>query len=200
MSAKPGDRSDYFKAVLEVADLDVVRTEVSALIAERDAAPRHRLLIALKDVAGVPLFAAAVDPLRQTSDLAAVEVALRAACHAAAPPTDPTGTANEPLPETVARLRQALQARQSDVLPVADLTSLLPAAPAPIEVLAADPVHQPVLQNPADRLQRAATEYGQRVAAVDAATAAVLPLLQAALRIDRVPASTTSTPVPARCA
>jgi hypothetical protein len=186
VSAKPGDRSDYFKAVLEVADLDVVRTEVSALIAERDAAPRHRLLIALKDVAGVPLFAAAVDPLRQTSDLAAVEVALRAACHAAAPPTDPTGIANEPLPETVARLRQALQARQSDVLPVADLTSLLPAAPAPIEVLAADPVHQPALQNPADRLQRAATEYGQRVAAVDAATAAVLPLLQAALRIDRV--------------
>ncbi len=181
VSAKPSDRSDYFKAVLEVSDLDVVRAEVSRLLAERDATPRNPMLARLHGAAGVPLFAATLDPLRRTRDPAVVEVALRTACHAAAPPLN-ADTEAEPLAVAAARLRQALQARQRDVLPIADLGSTsLPEAAGPVP----DSVDQ-VPDEPADRLLAAAADYGQRVRAVDAATAEMLPLLQAALRVDRL--------------
>lgn len=183
VSAKPGDRSDYFKAVLEVADLDVVRTEVSRLLAERDAAPRDPLLIKLHEAAGVPLFAATLDPLRRARDPVAVEAALRAACHAAAPPV-PLTAAGEPLADAAARLREALQARQRDILPIADLRST---APSDLTEPARDPAVQ-ALAEPADRLLADAGEYVKRVRAVDAATAELLPLLQAALQVDRIAA------------
>jgi hypothetical protein len=32
MSAKPGEHRDYFTALLDVADLDIIRTEAAALI------------------------------------------------------------------------------------------------------------------------------------------------------------------------
>jgi hypothetical protein len=190
VSAKPGDRSDYFKAVLEVADLDVVRAEVSRLLAERDAAPRDPLLAKLHDAAGAPLFAATLDPLRRTRDPAAVEAALRTACHAAAPPSPLAAAAAEPLPDAAERLRQALQARQRDILPIAELRSAAPSD-------AADPARDPAgqaLDQPADRLLAAAAAYGQRVRAVDAATAELLPLLQAALQVDRITAIDANSP------
>lgn len=195
VSAKPGDRSDYFKAVLEVADLDVVRAEITALIAEREAVPRHRLLSALKDAATEPLFAAALAPLRRTGEPAAVEAALRTACHAAAPPPDATA-ALEPLAEAAERLRRALQARQGDVLPIGDLHSPPPSAgAATVTDGGSDPAQVP--SEPADQLLQAAGQYGDRVAAVDAATAEVLPLLQAALRVDWV--SGVDDQHPAQC-
>lgn len=196
VSAKPGDRSDYFKAVLEVADLDVVRAEVTALIAERAAVPRHRLLSALADAAAEPLFAAALDPLRRSGEPAAVEAALRTACYAAAPPPEATAEL-EPLAEAAERLRRALQARQGDVLPLGDLHSPPPPAGAPTATGGGsdDPVGVP--SGPADQLLEAAGRYGVRVAAVDAAAAEVLPLLQAALRVDRV--SGVDDQHPAQC-
>ncbi len=129
VSAKPGDRSDYFKAVLEVADLDVVRSEIKGLISEREAMPRDRLLTLLGDAAAVTTFASAVDPLRRSSDPKVVDAALRTACHAAAPPPTPA-EADEPLTEAVARLRQALHRRQELVLPIQDLASSAPPDPA----------------------------------------------------------------------
>jgi hypothetical protein len=186
VSAKPGDRSDYFKAVLEVADLDVVRAEVSRLLAERDAAPRDPLLAKLHAAASAPLFAATLDPLRRTRDPAAVEAALRTACHAAAPPSPLAAAAAEALSDAAGRLRQALQARQRDILPIAELRSAAPSD-------AADPAAQ-ALAEPADRLLAAASAYGQRVRAVDAATAEVLPLLQAALQVDRITAIDANSP------
>ena len=103
VSAKPGERSDYFKAILEVSDLDTIRTEINALIAEREAEPRHRLLSTLKDAAAAPKFAAALDPLRRTSELGDIENALLVACHEAAPP-DRAG-ALETLAKAASRLR-----------------------------------------------------------------------------------------------
>ncbi len=186
VSAKPGDRSDYFKAVLEVADLDVVRAEITALVAEREAVPRHRLLSALTDAAAKPLFTTALDPLRRSGEPAAVEAALRTACYAAAPPPEVTA-ALEPLAEAAERLRRALQARQGDVLPIGDLVSPPPPAAAATTATdggSNDPGGGPT--EPADQLLEAAGQYGDRVAAVDAATAEVMPLLQAALQVDRV--------------
>lgn len=185
VSAKPGDRSDYFKAVLEVADLDVVRAEITAVIAEREAVPRHRLLSALTDAAAKPLFATALDPLRRSGEPAAVEAALRTACYAAAPPPEVTA-ALEPLAETAERLRRALQARQADVLPIGDLVSPPPAAAATTATDGGSNDSGGGPSEPADQLLEAAGQYGGRVAAVDAATAEVMPLLQAALQVDRV--------------
>lgn len=198
VSAKPGDRSDYFKAVLEVADLDVIRVEITALIAEREAAPRHRLLAALMDAAAKPLFAAALDPLRRSAEPAAVEVALRTACYAAAPPPEATGTL-EPLAVAAERLRRALQARQGDVLPIGDLLSPPPAAPAAATTATDGRSNGPARlpSELADQLLAAARQYGDRVGAVDAATAEVLPLLQAALRVDRM--SSVDDQHPAQC-
>ena len=65
VSAKPGDRSDYFKAVLEVADLDVVRAEIASLITEREGRPRESLVLKLDSLASVP----ALSPLLTTSQV-----------------------------------------------------------------------------------------------------------------------------------
>lgn len=199
VSAKPGERSDYFKAVLEVGDLDVVRAEVAVLLAEREAGSRSPLLSVLAEVAAIPLFAAAVDPLRSVSALPAVERALLTACHAAAPPPDTADDDNqsaegntEPLPVAAARVRHQLQARQSTILPLSELTTTTN------QLGALSAVRTPGLTTvggtmgtdaPADLvalLLDAARAYSERAAAVDAATTAVLPLLQVALRLDQV--------------
>lgn len=181
VSAKPGDRSDYFKAVLEVADLDVIRSEIDGLISEREAMPRDRLLLLLRDAAAVTTFATAVDPLRRSSDPTAVDAALRTACHAAAPPPTPA-EADEPLSEAATRLRQALHRRQELVLPIQDITS--PAPPDPAGAGGGD--DDGARNEPADQLLAAARQYEDRLLAVDTAVAQVLPLLQAALQVERV--------------
>ena len=179
VSAKPGDRSDYFKAILEVADLEVVRSEVSRLIGEREAIPRDRLLLLLRDAAAVTTFATALDPLRRSSDPAAVGDALRTACHAVAPPPTADET-DEPLTKAAIRLRQALRKRQELVLPIEDLLS-----PAPNS--AGDEADDDGARNePAAQLRAAVRQYEERLVAVDTAVAEVLPLLQAALQVPQV--------------
>lgn len=195
VSAKPGERSDYFKAVLEVGDLDVVRAEVAALLAEREAGPRSPLLFALEEVGAVSLFAAAVDPLRSTSTLPVVEQALLAACHAAAPPPDLANDNHElsesdmePLPVAAARVRYQLQARQSTVLPLNELTitTTQPGAHVPGSATGMGATGTDAPADLAAPLLNAARAYVERVAAVDAATTIVLPLLQVALELDQV--------------
>ncbi len=65
VSAKPGDRSDYFKAMLEVADLDLVRTEIASLVTEREARPRESLVQKFDSLASVP----ALSPILTTSQV-----------------------------------------------------------------------------------------------------------------------------------
>ncbi len=181
VSAKPGDRSDYFKAVLEVADLDVVRSEINRLISEREATRRDRLLLLLRDAAAVTTFATALDPLRRSSDPTAVDTALRAACHAAAPPPTPAD-ADEPLTEAATRLRQGLHRRQEMVLPIQDIASPEPAASAGAGAGDDDGARN----DPAGQLLTAVRQYEDRLLAVDTTVAQVLPLLQAALQVERV--------------
>jgi hypothetical protein len=188
VSAKPGERSDYFKALLEIADLDIVRSEVTALIGERIAAPRHHLLTMLSQLAELPSFAAAVAPIRDTTDEKEIERALLEACHLAVPLPNKPPDATESLSDAAARLRSTLETRQLNVLPIAELSSAAPAAPH----LGSDIPGQG--QGREDSSFNSTMEefsdiiwgYADRVAAVDTETAEVLPLLRIALQTGQV--------------
>jgi hypothetical protein len=62
-SARPQDRADYFRALLEVTDLEEFRTAVAGLEAELRA-PDDPLLTKLDAAAGVPAAASAFSPLK----------------------------------------------------------------------------------------------------------------------------------------
>lgn len=190
VSSKPGERSDYFKALLEVADLDIVQAEVAALIAERDQAPRPHLLAKLSELASIDQFNEALDPIHHTTEVTTVEGALRDACHLAAPPRDSTVAATEPLPLAAQRVREALESRQLSVLPVRDLFSSSVSPPNLRSSLAgwSGSAEDASLEEAIEAFESVAADYTQRVAAVDASTAEVLPLLRVALQTNQVAA------------
>jgi len=196
ISAKPGERSDYFKALLEVADLDIVRNEVAALIADLEAAPRHPLLAALGEVAEVRLFAGVLDPIRRTTNVAEIEKALRDACHMAAPPPDGSPGTTEALSSAAARLRRAQATRQLNVLPIAELSSAASAAPSLSSSTAGSNQgsDESSFNSAMEEFSSIISDYADRVAAVDAATAQVLPLLRAVLQTGQVTSVDSSHP------
>lgn len=183
VSSKPGERSDYFKALLEVADLEVVKAEIADLLAERESAPQDEVLASLSDLVRIPLFQTAVSPIRSATTDDQVENALRNACNVVAPPGSGE---SESLADAASRLQVALQTRQLQVLPVAELRSQPPAE------LGFDQGNRVDGSSAVDaaiaRFEQAADAYVERVRVVDSATAEVLPLLRVALQTPTIAA------------
>jgi hypothetical protein len=81
-SARPQDRADYFRALLEVSDLEAFRTAVAGLEAELNGSA-DPLLKKLDAATGVPAAASALGPLRTgVPTLAAIAQAFAAAAGA----------------------------------------------------------------------------------------------------------------------
>lgn len=173
LSAKPGERSEYFKALLEVGDLEIVRDEVNALLSEHRSRPHDPLLIRLDELAALPTLATAIASLRTASTASEVETALVAACAAVDPSPPHGGPLADTLPAAVRRLKEGLTARQRAVLPTTDL--LVPEGPIP-----------PNDGELTSALKTASGAYLELAQLVDTEIAAVLPLLQAALAVEPV--------------
>lgn len=119
-SAKPGDRSAYFKALLEVNDLDDVRRELQNAIATF-AVPSYPLRAHLDRLKDVPVVVAILKvQFRNMPDVATVRAGLEKAAGAllrdAAIPRSGTDEGTE-----LDRLRRSLAERQRAAFPVAQL-------------------------------------------------------------------------------
>ncbi|HTO00107.1 MAG TPA: AAA family ATPase [Microthrixaceae bacterium] len=166
VSAKPGERSDYFKAVVEVADLDLVRAEIATLVAERESLVVDPLITRATSLALASPFSV-TQHLERSQSFQDVELALLSALNALVPPSADEISGIDPLPGAIARVSMALDRRRRSVIPVGDMR-----VPDAIQ---------------ANRTLNGETsvalvdEYNRLLAAVDRAVAETIPLLKAAL-------------------
>lgn len=66
VSARPQERADYFKAILEIHDLEVVREEVSGLLNALDVSP-PQILLKLRGCASIPGFETAPRSIEESA-------------------------------------------------------------------------------------------------------------------------------------
>lgn len=179
VSAKPGDRSDYFKAVLDVADLDLVRSGVTALITERESAPPHKIFQELASLGDIPLFGKALRPLLRGGTRAKIEEAICSALNLVVPPTEPNKSS---FTVAISRVRTELRVRQADVFP---LEALVCSAPKGLYALprGESPDKAGSGETLADQVGDLLSGYRTALEAVNEETAAIVPLLETALRI-----------------
>lgn len=192
VSAKPGDRSDYFKAVLDVADLDKVRSGVAALITEREATPPPRIIKEIASLSDIPLLSKALRPLLRGGTRAKIEEAIHSALNLIAPPEE---QGKSTFTESISRVRAELQSRQSAVFP---LEALVCSAPKGLHALTID--RDP--SNQVDGEERLAGQaawlldgYQTALEAVNEETAALVPLLETALRIPLITHISDNEPI-----
>lgn len=119
LSAAPQERADYFKAILELDDLELVRREIKSLRDEFDSAPKHAALSQLGELAAYTTFKDRVGLLRTAKSLLEVETGLLELVNAALI-LDKHAAASD-LSQGVAALRSAMAARHAKVLAVEQL-------------------------------------------------------------------------------
>lgn len=180
VAAKPGDRSEYFKAILEVSDLDLIRAELADLVREREATPRSAILNGIGTVASVPQFSnllgSVVGKSWKRSDLESVLVA---ACSMAVPPKKTSGA------ETAAiageRVRSEYDRRRALLFPIDELENGRALA-SPMENLDLEPFIDELHDGVVDSMN----SYQLAVDGVDDEMARLLPLLELALQVPSV--------------
>lgn len=184
VSAKPGDRSDYFKAVLEVADLDVVRTEIAALVTEREARPRESLVLEFDSLASI----AALSPVLTTSQVTSehhLASSMLTMLNTVVPPAPDDVPGGQPLVVAMDRVQRELATRQNSVVPVRQLRpGRNPQPGIHIEVVRPGE-HEHV--GPDDvALTEQLSDYNTLASTVERSVADVLPLLRTALSVNVV--------------
>jgi len=118
LSAKPQERTDYFKALLEIGDLEELRAAIDQAKPSSSGTPEP-MLQKLERCAGRAEMSKALDPLRsQEPTRAMVNEGLRAAVVALLPPTDGT---ERTLAERAEVLKRMLAEKQDTSFPVAGL-------------------------------------------------------------------------------
>ncbi|CQD22757.1 recombination protein F [Mycobacterium lentiflavum] len=184
VSAKPGDRSDYFKAMLEIADLDVVRTEIASLITEREARPRESLVQKLDSLASVPV----LSPMLTTSQVASehqLTNSMLTMLNTIVPPGYDDAPNEQPLVTAIDRVQRELASRQNSVVPVRQLRpSPNPQPGIRIDVVTSEE-HEDVRPDNVALTARL-SDYNTLAGTVERSVADVLPLLRAALSVDVV--------------
>lgn len=181
VSAKPGERSDYFKAVLEVSDLDLLRQRAKSFLKEREASDPSTIITTLERLAGIPTFESAVRSLRAGHDATMVAVALGELCDVVVPQSD--GEESRTLQDASAAVMAALKRRQAQTLPLAELFAPAPESPAVVPDpggVDGDESNQP---SPGRWFVSEFLEYGERIERVAQSTAAMLPVLEAAMNV-----------------
>ena len=190
VSAKPGERSDYFKAVLEVTDLDLLRAEVSSAISERESQPREPLVLKFESLRSHPQVGALVTSTSAWTETQ-LSAALLSALNALVPPTDGEFAAVDALSAAVERVEGELAARQKTLVPIKQLR------PSDVEVpirrarFASDPSATPEeslsTPTPEPTFVDQLDSYNTAVDRIDASVAKLLPLFHAVLSIDGIP-------------
>lgn len=180
VSAKPGERSDYFRAVVEVADLDVVRGEIAALVAERESGPRSPLTTVADSLIATGAFGVTLtlDRARSVSD---VVTTLTSTLNALVPPSPEEMPGPDALATSAARVSAALVNRRSQVIPVDQIQVPSGVQPPPLLGVGARP--------------SGAADYDRLLATVERTVAETIPIFVAALGVDSVASVTPDHPV-----
>lgn len=179
VSAKPGDRSDYFKAVVEIADLDIMRGEIAAVVAERESHISDPLTTEAASLMSRQPFAMTLtlDRARSLSD---VRLALTSTLNALVAPAEDEAPGPNPLAAATARVSAALASRHSSVVPLEDM-----------QVPAGAPIPN---QLERDSSRAAVAEYNRLLMTVDRTVAETIPLLKAALGVESLGSLTPGHP------
>ena len=119
LSAAPQERTGYFKAILELDDLELIRREIKSLCEEFDDAPKHIALSLLGELAANLTFKDHVGLLRTAKSLVDVEAGLLELVNAALA-LDKHAAVTD-LNHGVTALRTAVAARHAKVLAVEQL-------------------------------------------------------------------------------
>jgi len=160
VSAKPADRSAFFRAIIEATDLDEIRTTIDSVLAARKNRPQDVRLRALNEVRSVPQFASLLSKIKApTSEQVAEE--LRAALRLLVPQS-PLGTKPDCLMQATEDVRNELARRQQEVFPI---NNLLLSRTEPPNLY----------------LNHVGVEYDEAVSSVDDHMAALLPIFHAVL-------------------
>lgn len=182
LAAKPGDRSEYFKALLEVADLDIVRSSIKQLRSRVESAPEPAVLKRLSLLLQEPAFGTVLARILETRDITEIEqyfvIAGRIILERSS-----RDSSQIPSENVIPAVREALEGLQESLLPVSSLTAdALPDLDVDAHVTGA---------------KEATEEFGSQISTVDQRVADVLPLLQVAIGLPHL--STVGIPEPVDC-
>lgn len=126
VSARPQERADYFKAILEIHDLEAVREEISGLLNTLDVSP-SQILLKLRRCASIPGFEPAPRSIEESgSTQSSLEKALSEGLGKVLESADvPREQLPEQLAARVAKLRSIMTSRREATFP---LPALFPPA------------------------------------------------------------------------
>ena len=187
VSAKPGERSDYFKAALEVADLDLLRAEVAALVTERESEAEEPVVQRLEELGNHGRFGRIL-ARRTPWTLNALKEALFAAIQELVETPDNESSAESDMSLVIETAEASLRARQTTFLPIEELRS--PDKPLPTNNAGTAEGANVSESQEASRsvpLSDRVSEYNELLARVDSSLARTLPLFEALMGIDGLP-------------
>lgn len=180
LSTEPNKRAAYFRSLLDVTDLDIVRSAVTRAkerVANLAPLARVTILSALVDrVGGNTAASAAVKKAVKADDQPSLTKALVAAAAALNPAV--TGTSAE---DAIAGLQSAIVRAEERVFPIGALTPDLGRLPTAVD---------------ADGLTQSIASYIGRLQAVDAEVARLSPIFAALLNHRHFAELTEPTPCP----
>jgi hypothetical protein len=175
LSAAPQERADYFKAILELDDLELIRREIKSMRDEFDTAPKHVALSPLGELAVNPTFKDHVGLLRTARSFAEVEAGLLELVNAALI-LDKHPAATD-LSHGVLALRAAVAARHAKVLAVEQL-----------DLGAFDSAREIRSLN--------LSTYSVSAGAIDREVTRLVPIFEAVLRLPSLPAGGAAVDCP----
>lgn len=180
LSTEPNKRAAYFRSLLDLTDLDIVRRAVARAkdrVANLPPLPRVTTLSALGDlVQGNSGASAAINKAARADDQQTLTKALVAAATALNPVV--TGTSAE---DATAGLRSAIAGAEEQVFPIGALTPDLDRLPTAVD---------------ADGLARSITSYMERLGTVDADVVRLTPIFAAVLNHQHFAELTEPSPCP----
>lgn len=174
VSAKPSERADYFKATLEMSDLEVIRTEIERAIAEHRSAARPEILVELEGLKSNEQFSAAL-ALVDTFGHDSIDVALLACLTGITDKIEGATPTN--LSEAAHIVSQELETRLGNRLPVGALT--VPARALP-------PVSSAAPKELSTQLLIATARYNIACTSLSDSVRKNLSLFRSALALDRI--------------
>jgi DNA repair exonuclease SbcCD ATPase subunit len=180
LSAAPSERATYFKALLDIADLDLVRKELAKLLDEFDRKPENPLVEKLRECSKILAVDKVARRLRVARSSDSTKSALRDAICSVLSGTDVQVPKDGSLDEAANALHVELDRRRSQVFPLSQLR----------------PRRLPDLQRPLEGKPDALGKYQIAAAGIDAETAKLIPVFSAVLAIPEISQMKQSLPCP----
>lgn len=180
LSTEPNKRAAYFRSLLDLTDLDLVRSAVARAkerVGSLPPLPRVASLSVLGDLArGNSDTVAAINMAAKASDQQALTKALLKAAGALNPRVP-----GRSVEDTISELRSAIAQAEEQVFPIGVLTPDLNRVPTAVDT---------------DGLARSISSYAERLGAVDAEVARLAPIFAAVLNHQHYAELAETTPCP----